>query len=57
MSLSTTISAEYALRDRTKPSGVAKFTHLEKLPEEFQATLPALKEIEAGLGAIQVPES
>ncbi len=51
------IVAEYALRDMTKPLGVAEFTHLEKLPAEFQGTLPTIEEIEAELGAIQVPES
>lgn len=51
------IVAEYALRDMTKPLGVAEFTHLEKLPEEFQGTLPTIEEIEAELGAIEAPES
>ena len=44
------IVAEYALRDMTKPLGVAEFTHLEKLPEEFKGTLPTIEEIEAELG-------
>ena len=43
------IVAEYALRDMTKPLGVAEFTHLEKLPEEFKGTLPTIEEIEAEL--------
>ena len=34
----------------TKPLGVAEFTHLEKLPEEFKGTLPTIEEIEAELG-------
>jgi len=34
----------------TKPLGVAEFTHLEKLLEEFKGTLPAIQEIEAELG-------
>ena len=44
------IVAEYALRDMTKPLGVAEFTYLEKLPEEFKGTLPTIEEIEAELG-------
>ena len=44
------IVAEYALRDMAKPLGVAEFTHLEKLPEEFKGTLPTIEEIEAELG-------
>ena len=47
------IVAEYALRDMTKPLGVAEFTHLEKLPEEFQGTLPTIEEIEAELGKLE----
>ena len=43
------IVAEYALRDMTKPLGVAEFTYLEKLPEEFKGTLPTIEEIEAEL--------
>ena len=44
------IVAEYALRDMTKPLGIAEFTYLEKLPEEFKGTLPTIEEIEAELG-------
>ncbi len=44
------VVAEYALRDMTKPLGVAEFTHLEKLPEEFKGTLPTIEEIEAEFG-------
>ena len=51
------IVAEYALRDMTKPLGVAEFTHLEKLPEEFKGTLPTIEEIEAELGANEETES
>ena len=39
------IVAEYALRGMAKPLGVAEFTHIEKLPEEFKGTLPKIKEI------------
>ncbi len=51
------IVAEYALRDMTKPLGVAEFTHLEKLPEEFKGSLPTIEEIEAELGMDDEPKS
>jgi len=51
------IVAEYALRDMTKPLGVAEFTHLEKLPEEFKGTLPTIEEIEAELGTSDETEA
>ena len=35
---------------RTTPMGIAEFTHLEKLPDEFKGTLPTIEEIEAELG-------
>ena len=45
------------LRDMTKPLGVAEFTHLEKLPEEFKGTLPTIEEIEAELGTSDESET
>lgn len=51
------VVAEYALRDMTKPLGVAEFTHLEKLPEEFKGTLPTIEEIEAELSKPEEPTS
>ncbi len=45
------IVAEYALRDMAKPLGIAEFTHLEKLPDEFKGQLPTIEELEAELGA------
>lgn len=51
------IVAEYALRDMTKPLGVAEFTYLEKLPEEFKGVLPTIEEIEAELGTGEEPEN
>ena len=50
------IVAEYALRDMAKPLGVAEFTHLVKLPEELKGQLPTIEEIEAELGATEVPQ-
>jgi predicted nuclease of restriction endonuclease-like (RecB) superfamily len=41
------IVAEYAVRDLTKPLGIAEFRHLEQLPEQLQGTLPSIEEIEA----------
>lgn len=38
-----------------KPLGVAEFTHLEKLPEEFKGNLPTIEEIEAELGSSDQP--
>jgi predicted nuclease of restriction endonuclease-like (RecB) superfamily len=43
------VVAEYALRDITKPLGIAEFTHLERLPEQLKGTLPTIEEIEAEL--------
>lgn len=51
------VVAEYALRDMTKPLGVAEFTNLVKLPEEFKGTLPSIEEIEAELGNPEEPTS
>lgn len=34
-----------------KPLGVAEFTHLEKLPEEFKGSLPSIEELKAELAA------
>jgi hypothetical protein len=44
------LTVEYALRDSTKPLGVAEFRHLERLPDEFKGSLPTIEEIEAELG-------
>ena len=42
---------EYALRNTTTPMGIAGFTHLEKLPDEFKGSLPSIEEIEAEFAA------
>ena len=44
------IVVEYALRNTVTPIGVAEFQYLEKLPEKFKGSLPAIDEIEAELG-------
>src|SRR5665213_713857 len=45
------IIAEYALRDLQKPIGVSDYVTrlVESLPEELQAAVPSVKEIESGL--------
>ncbi len=43
------IVAEYALRDTTKPMGVAEYQLLQSLPESLQTKLPSIEEIEAEL--------
>jgi hypothetical protein len=46
----TEVIVEYALRGTATPMGIAEFTHLVKLPEEFKGSLPTIEEIEAELG-------
>ena len=45
----TEVVVEYALRGTTTPMGIAEFTHLVKLPDEFKGTLPTIEEFEAEL--------
>lgn len=47
------IIAEYALRDLQKPIGVSGYVTrlVECLPQELQAAVPSVKEIESGLSA------
>lgn len=48
------VVAEYALRDNTRPIGVAEYQLVESLPEELQTSLPSIEQIErelAGEGA------
>lgn len=52
----TQIEVEYALRGTTTPMGIAEFTHLVKLPDEFKGTLPTIEEIEAELGSSDTAE-
>jgi predicted nuclease of restriction endonuclease-like (RecB) superfamily len=53
----TEVVVEYALRGTTTPMGIAEFTHLVKLPEEFKGTLPTIEEIEAELAPSKGQES
>ena len=41
------ITAEYALRDISKPMGISEFKYLEALPENVKSNLPTIEEIEA----------
>ena len=43
------IVAEYALRDTTKPMGIAEYQLMQSLPEPLQTNLPSIEEIEAEL--------
>ncbi len=45
----TEVVVEYALRGATTPMGIAEFTHLMKLPDEFKGSLPTIEELEAEL--------
>ena len=41
------VVAEYALKDMTKPIGVSEYKLMDVLPEELQATLPSVEDIES----------
>lgn len=43
------VLVEYALRDTSKPIGVAEYRLTEVLPENLKGTLPTIEELEAGL--------
>ena len=43
------VVAEYALRDSSKPIGVAEYQLLEALPAELQTSLPTIDAIEQAL--------
>jgi len=45
----TEVVVEYALRGTSTPMGIAEFTHLLQLPDEFKGSLPTIEEIEAEL--------
>ena len=51
------IVAEYALRDLSKPLGIAEFKYLEALLEELKGTLPTVGELEAELAKGNEKES
>lgn len=43
------VVAEYALRDKTQPVGVAEYQLVESLPSELQTSLPSIEQIEREL--------
>lgn len=43
------VVAEYALRDKTQPLGVAEYQLVESLPPELQSSLPSIEQIEREL--------
>jgi hypothetical protein len=43
------VLAEYALRDMTKPIGLAEYRLEDALPENLQTDLPTIEELEAEL--------
>jgi len=44
------VVAEYALRDKSQPMGIAEYKLLESLPAELQTSLPSIEQIERELG-------
>lgn len=47
------IVAEYALRDTSKPIGIAEYKIAERLPNEIRGKLPSIEEIENALGEVE----
>ena len=43
------VVAEYALRDSSKPIGVAEYQLIESLPADLQTSLPSIEAIEQAL--------
>lgn len=46
------VVAEYALREKTQPLGIAEYKLLESLPADLQAGLPSIEQIERELGVL-----
>lgn len=44
------VVAEYALRDSSKPMGVAEYQLVQALPAQLEASLPSIEQIESELG-------
>ena len=49
------VVAEYALRDTTKPIGIAEYQLVQSLPESLKTNLPSIEEIEAELAGDTQP--
>lgn len=50
------VVAEYALRDMTKPIGLAEYQITENLPENIKTALPTIEELEAELSKVSDKE-
>ncbi|MES2598211.1 MAG: PDDEXK nuclease domain-containing protein [Verrucomicrobiota bacterium] len=50
------VVAEYALRDKAQPLGVAEYQLVESLPPELQTSLPSIEQIEHELAGDGLPE-
>ena len=50
------VVAEYALRDKAQPLGVAEYQLVESLPPELQTSLPSIAQIERELAGTEFPE-
>lgn len=46
------VVAEYALRDSTRPMGVAEYQLIESLPATLQTSLPSIEQLELELGGV-----
>jgi predicted nuclease of restriction endonuclease-like (RecB) superfamily len=51
------VVAEYALRDKTQPLGVAEYQLVESLPPELQSSLPSIEQIERELAGDTLNDS
>lgn len=49
------VVAEYALRDSTKPMGVAEYQLVQALPAQLETSLPSIEQIESELGTTPAP--
>jgi YhcG PDDEXK nuclease domain len=49
------VVAEYALRGKDQPLGVAEYQLVESLPAEFQTSLPSIEQIERELAGDEFP--
>lgn len=45
------VVAEYALRDTSKPMGVAEYQLVQALPAQLETSLPSIEQIESELGS------
>ncbi len=50
------VVAEYALRDKSQPLGVAEYQLVESLPPELRTSLPSIEQIERELAGSELPE-